>query len=131
MMIQRRFVIRVLSPCLAIMVLFACSARGTPTPDLDLTATAYQATQIHLCCTATPPSTPTPSPAPNSSQIVLFRGNPQRTGVYDVPAIRNQPEAKWQIKVTDAWLMPPLVADGILYTGSGDGVLYALNAGTG
>jgi outer membrane protein assembly factor BamB len=51
--------------------------------------------------------------------------------MYDTPAIRHQPEVKWKTNVSTTWLMPPLVADGILFTGSGDGVLYALNAETG
>jgi eukaryotic-like serine/threonine-protein kinase len=73
---------------------------------------------------------PTTSPLVDSG-IVLLRGNPQRTGVFDAPAIREQPEVKWKTKISSTWLMPPLYADGMLYTGSGDGVLYAVNAETG
>ena len=76
---------------------------------------------------ATTISSPTPAPDQN---IILFRANPQRTGVYSFPAIRMLPEITWQTKVNDTWLMPPLLADAILYTGSGDGVLYALDAQT-
>lgn len=79
--------------------------------------------------TSTPEILPTQTPQP--SPITLSRANPQRTGVYDFPAIRNQPQVLWQTKVGSTWLMPPLLADGILYTGSGDGTLYALNAETG
>jgi eukaryotic-like serine/threonine-protein kinase len=75
-----------------------------------------------------PTSSPAPTPDPN---IILFRANPQRTGVYSFPAIRTQPDVKWQTKVSGTWLMPPLLADGILYTGSGSGVLYAVDAETG
>jgi len=70
----------------------------------------------------------TPVPKLN---MFLYRGNSQRTGVYDLPAMRNQPEVKWQTKVSETWLMPPMLADGMIYAGSGDGVLYALNAETG
>src|ERR1044071_679387 len=85
---------------------------------------------------AAPTSSTVPSPnllPPTAvpSQIALFRANPQRTGMYDASAIRHQPEVKWKTNVSITWLMPPLVADGILFTGSGDGVLYALNAETG
>jgi len=82
----------------------------------------------------TPETTPSPTslpPAEAPSNITLFRGNPQRNGIYELPAIRHQPEVKWQTEVGSTWLMPPLLADGILYTGSGDGVLYALDAETG
>src|SRR5215212_5846057 len=65
------------------------------------------------------------------TDITLYRGNAQRTGIFDFPAIRTQPIIKWQTKVSSTWLMPPIVADGTLYTGSGDGILYALDAQTG
>ena len=116
---------------LIIILLSACGPRTLSPADVDLTATTDQATQIHLCCTDTPPSTPVPSPTENGSNIILYRGNSQRTGVYELSAIRHQPEVKWQTKVSETWLMPPMLAGGILYTGSGDGVLYALNTETG
>jgi outer membrane protein assembly factor BamB len=87
-----------------------------------------------------PASVPLPTPGPTisplpvetaSPEITLYRGNPQRTGVFDFPAIRSLPDIKWQTKVSSTWLMPPVLADGTLYTGSGDGVLYALDAQTG
>ena len=117
---------------LFIVLLSLCGPRNVTPTNVDLTATADQATQIYMCCTAAPPATPTLSLALDRSQIVLSRGNPQRTGVYDnTEAIRQQPQVKWQTKITESWLMPPLVAEGILYTGSGDGILYALYAETG
>jgi len=81
-----------------------------------------------------PISTQTTTPLPTetaSTEITLYRGNPQRTGVFNFPAIRNEPEVKWQTKVSSTWLMPPILADGILYTGSGNGTLYALDVQTG
>src|SRR5687768_14651233 len=66
-------------------------------------------------------STPLPTETP-SKEITLYRGDPQRTGVFDFPAIRHQPNVKWQTKVSSTWLMPPILAGGALYTGSGDGV---------
>ena len=32
--------------------------------------------------------------------IVLYRGNTQRTGVFDEPAIRQLPEIEWQTKIS-------------------------------
>jgi eukaryotic-like serine/threonine-protein kinase len=92
---------------------------------ISLAACTPQVTATHETI-----STPSPTAAPDQN-IILFRANPQRTGVYSFPAIRTQPDVKWQTKVSDTWLMPPLLADGILYTGSGDGVLYAVDAETG
>jgi eukaryotic-like serine/threonine-protein kinase len=97
---------------------------------------------IVLIATACAPSLPTTTHAidPTSTlaptedasiDITLYRGNPQRTGVFDFPAIRSEPSVKWQTKVSSTWLMPPVLADGTLYTGSGDGVIYALDARTG
>jgi eukaryotic-like serine/threonine-protein kinase len=82
--------------------------------------------------TARPEHTSAPMPTENaSSAITLYRGDEQRTGVFDFAAIRQKPGVKWQTKVSSTWLMPPILADGILYTGSGDGVIYALDAQTG
>jgi outer membrane protein assembly factor BamB len=74
--------------------------------------------------------TPLPTETP-PTEITLYRGNAQRTGVFDFPAIRQQPDIAWQTKVSSTWLMPPVLADGTLYTGSGDGVIYALDVNTG
>lgn len=70
-------------------------------------------------------------PADLDPHIILYRGNAQRTGLYDEPAIRQAPDILWQTKVSSLWLMPPLAAEDILYTGGGDGSLYALNIQTG
>lgn len=116
---------------LLISLLSACGSRSISPADVDRTATSDQATQTYLCCTATPPPTRTPSPPLNSSQTVLSRGNPQRTGVYAESAIRNLPEVKWQTKMGSTLLISPLVVEDILYTGSANGDLYALNIETG
>jgi outer membrane protein assembly factor BamB len=82
--------------------------------------------------TVFPDQTDVPVPTETSSvEITLFRGNPQRTGLFDFPAIREQPSVAWQTKVSSTWLMPPVLGDEMLYTGSGDGVLYALDVNTG
>ena len=112
-----------LSICLLGMVLTSCNSQSVSTPDPALTATPDLED-----------NTPVPSVSPPLNfgpDVVLYRGNPQRTGVYNVPAIRHQPEVKWQSKVSSKWLVSPMLAEGILYTGSGDGSLYALDAETG
>ena len=94
---------------------------------LMLTACASSPTLTPIQTGTALPATPT-SPAP---RVIPYRGNPQRTGVFDFPALRHQPAVKWQTKISSTWLMPPILADGVLYSGSGDGYLYALNAETG
>lgn len=94
---------------------------------LILTACASTPTMI-----SAPHPTSMPVPTENSStDITLYRGNPQRTGVFNFPAIRQDPSIQWQTRLSSTWLMPPIVADGILYTGSGNGTLYAVDVQTG
>src|SRR5688500_14331960 len=96
---------------ISLTLLTACS-----NPATVATPTINEATQ------------PVPTPLPNDEQnIILYRGNTQRTGVYDVPAIRQLPEIEWQSQISTLWLMPPLMTKDILYTGGGDGSLYALD----
>jgi serine/threonine-protein kinase len=61
----------------------------------------------------------------------LERGNPMRTGVFNVPPMRQLPKIRWQSKLSTTWLMAPLLDRNILFTGSGDGDLYAVNADNG
>jgi eukaryotic-like serine/threonine-protein kinase len=93
---------------------------------------------ITTACASAPATTPvigpTHTPVPTekvSIDITLYRGNTQRTGLFDFPTIRQVPRIKWQTKVSSTWLMPPILAAGTLYTGSGDGVIYALDAQSG
>src|SRR5205085_11395246 len=68
-----------------------------------------------------------PSPA-------MFRADPQRTGVYKTEGVRRLHGVKWKFKterVVEAWFSSPSVSDGIVYVGSDDSYLYALDAQTG
>jgi outer membrane protein assembly factor BamB len=61
----------------------------------------------------------------------MFRGNPARTGVYATDAPRQFNGVKWAFK-TDGWVLSsPAVAGGVVYFGSDDGNLYALETSTG
>ena len=118
---------------IALIVLTACSPANSSTTviteDPEPVATLTVALTPGINTPAITNSTLRPPDfGPN---IILYRGNAQRTGLYDEPAIRQLPEIQWQSKVSSIWLMPPLVADDILYTGGGDGSLYALDIQTG
>jgi len=64
--------------------------------------------------------------------IILYRGNAQRTGIYDFPAIRTQPDLLWQTDPTHLTYFDNLLLhDGVLYIGGSDGKLYAFDAQTG
>src|SRR5215211_7404161 len=97
----------------------SCAPQSTLTPEMVPTSIMEA------------PTTPTPASDSGDRDIILYRGNSQRTGVYNFPAIRHRPEVKWQVNIGTAWLIPPMLAGGLLYAGSGDGTLYALNAETG
>jgi outer membrane protein assembly factor BamB len=101
--------------CLGVCFVFLATACGSLPAETSLPED-----------TSTPISTENPS-----TSITLYRGNPQRTGSFVFPAIRQEPRVKWQTKVSSTWLLPPVLADRMLYTGSGDGVLYALDTQTG
>ncbi len=99
--------------------------------SLLLTACA-SATPVLPTATTVPEQTDTPVPTETrSTETTLFRANPQRSGVFDFPAIRQEPSIQWKTNISSTWLMPPILADGILYSGSGNGTLYALDVQTG
>src|SRR5271163_571689 len=64
-------------------------------------------------------------------QDAMFRGNPQHTGVYPGPALPQFTKIKWQFHTNGQVFSSPAIADGMLYIGSSDHFLYALDAATG
>jgi outer membrane protein assembly factor BamB len=67
---------------------------------------------------------------PVFAQDATFRGNPQHTGVYAGPAVTRFSKVKWQFHTNGQALSSPAISDGILYVGSSDHFLYALDAAT-
>src|SRR5918912_4264391 len=68
-----------------------------------------------------------------SHSPAMFRADPQHTGVYETKGVRRLHGVKWKFKtgrVVEAWFSSPTVSDGIVYVGSDDHYLYALNAQT-
>src|ERR671927_117587 len=69
-----------------------------------------------------------------SHSPAMFRADLQHTGVYETRGVRRLHGVKWKFKterVVEAWFSSPTVSDGVLYVGSDDSYLYALNAQTG
>lgn len=60
----------------------------------------------------------------------MFRGGPAHLGVYDAQA-PNRPLLKWTFSTRGAIVSSPAVAGGVVYVGSADGGLYAVEAATG
>lgn len=66
----------------------------------------------------------------NNSRAV-YRGNPQLSGVYDEIPVYSLQRVKFSFQAQGPIRMMPSIADKILYFGSGNGVLYAIDAITG
>ncbi|HZQ67604.1 MAG TPA: PQQ-binding-like beta-propeller repeat protein [Terriglobales bacterium] len=62
---------------------------------------------------------------------VMFRGNPQHGGIYDSAAIPRFTEVKWKFKTHGQVFSSPALANGVVYIGSGDHFLYAIDAESG
>ena len=75
----------------------------------------------------------TPGDAP-TQEASMFRANSARTGVFPSDGPTTLSESVWTFK-TDVgnvgFVSSLAIADGVVYVGSGDGRLYALDAETG
>jgi outer membrane protein assembly factor BamB len=58
---------------------------------------------------------------------VMFRGNPEHTGVSNAQFFSGQGGVKWQVQTGGAVRSSPAVTDTRVFVGSGDGNLYALD----
>jgi outer membrane protein assembly factor BamB len=61
----------------------------------------------------------------------MFRGNLQHTGVYDARGVPDLHGVKWAFKTGGRVYSSPAVADGVVFVGSTDGNLYAVDAAAG
>lgn len=69
--------------------------------------------------------------APVAFAQATFHGNVARTGVYDSPGPLQFTGVKWSFKTGGPIVSSPAVVDGIIYIGSMDGYLYAIDQSTG
>ncbi len=60
----------------------------------------------------------------------MFRGDPAHAGVYPPPSPQSL-SVKWTFTTAEAIVSSPVVANGVVYVGSSDNFLYAVDAGTG
>lgn len=67
----------------------------------------------------------------SDQSAVMFRGNPQHTGVYDGKGGFPVQKERWRFKTGNVSRSTPAVADGLVYVGSHTGNLYAIDAKTG
>ena len=62
---------------------------------------------------------------------VMFRGNPQHTGVYQAVGVPKFNKVKWKFHTDGRVFSSPAVAGGVVYAGSSDGNLYAVDLQSG
>ncbi len=66
-----------------------------------------------------------------ASEGQVFQGNPQHTGLSSAAGPTQFNRVKWQFKTDGRVFSSPIIANGLLYIGSADSRLYALEAATG
>jgi eukaryotic-like serine/threonine-protein kinase len=66
-----------------------------------------------------------------ASDATMFRANLQHTGVYDAPGVPELHGVRWKFKTGGRVYSSPAVAGGVVFVGSTDGNLYAIDAATG
>lgn len=69
-----------------------------------------------------------PSAAQNAA---MFRGNLQHTGVYKAAGVPKFNGTKWKFPTAGRVISSPALVDGVVYVGSTDCNLYAIDAGSG
>jgi len=69
--------------------------------------------------------------AQTPSNASMFRGSPSHAGIYQASEVPNLPAVKWKFKTNAYVVSSPAVADGVVYVGSNDHFLYAIDAATG
>lgn len=70
-------------------------------------------------------------PSKGHPRSAMFRANPQHTGVYETRGVHKASQLKWKFKMGKRVFSSPSVADSVVYFGSGDGNLYAVEIQTG
>lgn len=66
-----------------------------------------------------------------AQDAAMFRGNLQHTGVYKATGAPKFNAIKWKFHTAGRVISSPAVVDGVVYVGSTDGNLYAIDAATG
>jgi eukaryotic-like serine/threonine-protein kinase len=61
----------------------------------------------------------------------MFRANPQHTGVYQSSPIEKFARVKWKFHTGGKVYSSPAIAAGVVYVGSSDGNLYAIDLASG
>lgn len=95
---------------------------ATESPSPMASATAAEATASVSATTATSTNEPTSA---------MFRGGPTRRGVQPGPGLTSPAKIPWEFHTNSAIVSSPVIVDGVVYVGSLDGSLYALDSHSG
>ncbi len=68
---------------------------------------------------------------PCFAQDAMFRSNPEHTGVYASQPLSQFTRIKWQFHTAGQVFSSPAISNGVLYVGSSDHFLYALDLSSG
>jgi outer membrane protein assembly factor BamB len=66
-----------------------------------------------------------------SQDVAMFRGNLQHTGIYEAAGVPQFSKIKWKFHTGGRLISSPAVANGMVYVGSTDGNLYAVDLESG
>jgi eukaryotic-like serine/threonine-protein kinase len=69
-------------------------------------------------------------PGHAAGETAMFRGDSAHSGQYD-SVVSAKLKVKWSFQTGEAIVSSPTLADGIVYVGSSDNFLYAIDAATG
>jgi eukaryotic-like serine/threonine-protein kinase len=61
----------------------------------------------------------------------MFRGDPQHSGIYNAAGVPKFNRVRWKFHTNGYVFSSPAVSDGVLYAGSTDGNLYAIDVKSG
>lgn len=70
-------------------------------------------------------------PASVAQDAAMFRGNLRHTGVYNAAGVPKFNEVRWRFHTAGRVISSPAVVDGMIYVGSTDCNVYAIDAGSG
>jgi hypothetical protein len=71
-------------------------------------------------------------PLPTLGQdAAMFRGNPEHTGVYSAAGVPKFSGVKWKFQTSGRVISSPAVENGVVYVGSTDKNMYAVDQQTG
>jgi outer membrane protein assembly factor BamB len=118
------------------LVVGADTTTATPIMEPTSTPTSPPTETLTQLPTTAPPSTPYPaSPISTQSAVTedsqMFRGDPAHTGQQPGPGILASPDHLWRVRTNGKITSSPAVVDGVLFVGSYDSYVYALDAESG